>query len=393
MRESNIRMNTDHLLVIESAPIGAVDQKKVLILGGGGVTGRLIMDGLLPSQKLAEITVGSRSMSNSRASTTFPDLVKKIGIDLYDEPDALKKLAQFDLVIIAVGPFQTFGNLPHRLCIRAGVDCIDVNDSIGAAMAIYMLDQEAKDRGVRVLTGMGLNPGLTTIMLQSLLKKAPDESYCASLKLFIGGKQEVGYAAAQVISHVLSPRVAVIRQGQFTEVQPNDGYPDRTYLFPGKKDAVQVIHRSTPQCYTLPKNVAFKNLHTMNFSIHFQGFDGWRIRLTKAADWLKRRSSLQPLTSFILRLLERMQHKQSNDSSSIVVAECESSSGNKQMAYCTGMTSYEMTARFTVVIAELLLADYITKSAGVFSIEDNLVDQEVLLEALGKRGIYIHQTH
>lgn len=359
------------------------DQKQILILGGTGVTGKLIMGNLLSGLKGAEITAGSRRGSVVQQG------VKNLSIDLYDQADAIKKLSLFDLVIIAVGPFKTFGNLPHRLCIQAGVDCIDVNDSIAAAVDIYQLDQEARRRGVKVLTGMGLNPGLSTVMLLSLLAQAPTEHHQASMKLFIGGRQEVGYAAAQVISNVLSPSVAVIRKGKCAYVPANDGYPEQSYVFPGMKAPVQMIHRSTPQCYTLARNGSFENLQTLDFSIHFQGFSFLRLQLIKLASWFKQRAVAAPLINFTLGLQQVLQNKQANEPNSVVVVQTESTHGRKWKAYCTGMTSYEMTAKFTAVIAEMLLSDSIIKPAGVMGMEDNIVNQREIMAALRKRGIRI----
>lgn len=373
-------------LIIETPSSMVLDrkaQKQILILGGTGVTGKLIMENLLPGLKGAEITVSGR-----RGGVVHQG-VKNLQIDLNDQADAVKKLTQFDLVIITVGPFKTFGNLPHQLCIQAGVDCIDVNDSIAAAVEIYQLDQQAKKQGVKVLTGMGLNPGLSTIMLLSLLAQAPTEQHQASLKLFIGGKQEVGYAASQVISHVLSPSVAVIRQGKCAYVPANDGYPEQSYLFPGMKAPVQMIHRSTPQCYTLPRHGAFENLQTMNFSIHFQGFGFLRLQVTRLVSWLKHRSFSAPLIKLVFGLQQCLQNKWGNESSSVVVAQTESTSGRKQKAYCAGMTSYEMTAKFTAVMVEMMLSGRVSKSAGVMGIEDNIVNQREVMTALGKRGIRI----
>lgn len=102
--------------------------KRIIVLGGHGETGRRIVGNLSLRYPDLQVTIGSRRAAPASDGTT-----PVVRIDTNDRVQALEVLSHYDLAIIALGPMHVHGSTPHQLCIEAGVDCIDINDSLVVA--------------------------------------------------------------------------------------------------------------------------------------------------------------------------------------------------------------------------------------------------------------------
>lgn len=361
--------------------------KKILVVGGSGVTGRLIVEDILRHLHDVEVDIGSRNIHNSSLNS---NKVGKVHIDLYDEASAVNILSNYDLVVISVGPFDIFRNRPHRLCMEAGVDCIDVNDNIYATLDIFKLDREAQRKGVKILTGMGLNPGLMTLMLMSVVKKLQKGSKQVRLRLFIGGKQEAGYASVHVVLTGFHLEVSEMRDGEFCYVKANDKEKESLFLFPNFDKSVPVMHCSTPQTWTFGRysDVDTNEIQRFDFRIYFQGVSVWMVNILRKWSWLKKSGITMRLAKVIYRLHGIMKDMPGNISDTTALAQC-TCNNKTYRAYVTGHNSYEMTARFASVIVELVQKGKVFLTPGVHCLEDGFIGEELLRETLKTREIDI----
>ncbi|WP_316670615.1 hypothetical protein [uncultured Propionibacterium sp.] len=166
---------------------------RILVLGGTGVTGRAVLERLGRELPEAEVDYASRRPSERIARPW-------VRLDLSGPSERTElALAGYDWVVLCAGPFERLRASAHRHCLRAGVGCIDVNDSIDARREIVALDGEARRAGAPVLTGFGLCPGISTILLAELLDSADPRQPVRELetRLLVGGKQEPGAASME----------------------------------------------------------------------------------------------------------------------------------------------------------------------------------------------------
>jgi uncharacterized protein DUF4166/saccharopine dehydrogenase-like protein len=76
-----------------------------------------------------------------------------------------------DVVVDASGPFQSYGDRPYRLveaCIECGIHYLDLADSAEFVSGIGRYDEDARARGVFVLSGVSSFPVLTAAVVRSL---------------------------------------------------------------------------------------------------------------------------------------------------------------------------------------------------------------------------------
>lgn len=176
--------------------------EKILVIGGTGATGRLVRDRLTAA--------GLEADHSSRGPGSEPGHVR---LDLDGPPaEAVDLLARYDWAVACLGPFEVLGDRLHRACLAAGTGLVDVNDGIAVHRRIGELDRAARDAGVRLLTGFGLCPGLSTAQLH-LAGRAVADPRRAETRLRIAGGQASGPAAVRSMFRTMREPHRTLRDG------------------------------------------------------------------------------------------------------------------------------------------------------------------------------------
>lgn len=148
---------------------------RVLVLGGYGVFGGRLAQGLLRDQDATgqslEVLVAGRSLSSARAFCHRHGGTA-VALDRA-APDRAVRIAELKprVVIDAAGPFQSYGDDPYALA-RAAIACrahyIDLADDADFATGIAALNTDAKAAGVAVISGASSVPGLSSAVVTEL---------------------------------------------------------------------------------------------------------------------------------------------------------------------------------------------------------------------------------
>ena len=330
------------------------------------------------------------SISRSTSYRPGPNLPASAGVvrlDLAgDQDEAVAVLARYDLVVLAIGPFEEWRVRAHRLCIAAGVDCLDINDSVEPAKEILALDAEAKQAGVRVFTGMGLSPGLTTLLLLDVMRQASSQQVQLRSRLFVGGRQRAGYSAIRAMLASFGPYVPEIHGGVCREIPADDTNAESRYWFPGMKGPLLAFHYPTPETCTLQTSALCAYIGEMDYRVHFQGMPPAFVFLLRRLPPL-RTGPLAGGLARIVHLIHAVGHR-FRDAGVIAIAECSSATGTDR-AVATAPSSYAATAAFASAMAELVLQDRLSLPAGAFSFESCCSERESLLASLRQRDVIV----
>jgi hypothetical protein len=361
-------------------------KKGIILIGGLGNVGRYILSIII--ERLGEVHVDVASRNVHKANY-IPNKVGKVTLDLHNSSSTVDKLSGYDLAILTIGPFEEFKGEPHRLCIEAGVDCLDVNDSLSAAYDIFRLDGLAKEKGVRVFTGMGLNPGLSTFMLHSLLKKVPEGQKRIKNRLFGGAKENSGAASVMTMLSYFGPKVNEIRKGKHCLVAADDDEEESWYRLPGFTRASIFIHCPSVEAWTLKrsKEIDIREIERCDYRVHFQGLPMWVVRAYRRHSMLRSHRNIKRFGKFMAFLHERNKGFIKGLPYSAYGIEC-SCNGKDYIAYVTGYTVDKLTALLPTIIAELCLKNEISPPAGVHCIEDGFINN-ILEDILKSRNIEI----
>jgi saccharopine dehydrogenase (NAD+, L-lysine-forming) len=138
--------------------------KKVVVLGGGGVVGRTAVKDLARSGVFSEVVVADREVEGVERELSGLPGVSFVKLDVTDREALRRVMEGAEVVLNTVGPFYKFGPLLTREAIRAGVNYVDICDDYEATLEQLKMDEEARRRGVTVLTGMGSSPGVANVV-------------------------------------------------------------------------------------------------------------------------------------------------------------------------------------------------------------------------------------
>lgn len=361
-------------------------KKGIILIGGLGNVGRYILSGII--ERLGEVHVDVAGRNVHKANY-IPDKVGKVTLDLYNPSSIVDRLSGYDLAILTMGPFEEFKGKPHRLCIEAGVDCLDVNDSLSAAYDIFRLDGLAKEKGVCVFTGMGLNPGLSTFMLHSLLKKVPEGQKRIKNRLFGGAKEDSGAASVITMLSYLGPEVNEIRKGEHCLVAADDDEEESWHRLPGFARASKFVHCPSVEAWTLKrsKEIDTREIERCDYRVHFQGLPMWVVRAYRRHSMLRSHGNIKRFGKFMAFLHEKNKGFIRGLPYSAYGIEC-SCNGKDYIAYVTGYTIGKLTALLPTIIAELYLKNEVSPPAGVYCIEDGFINN-ILEDILKSRNMEI----
>jgi saccharopine dehydrogenase-like NADP-dependent oxidoreductase len=130
---------------------------KIVVLGGGGRVGRRIAE-LLVARKLGEVVVADRAPGDGPPGTT------RIVVDVSNDAELVRMLAEHDLVVNCVGPFDLWGGRVLDAAIEARTDYVDICDDPMPTLALLERDAAAREAGVRAVIGLGASPGLSNLL-------------------------------------------------------------------------------------------------------------------------------------------------------------------------------------------------------------------------------------
>ena len=355
------------------------DRSSVVVIGGTGATGREIVAALEEAAPGTRVAIASRRAGQSAGGR------ETFRLDV-ESPDrvSLARLAEFDLAVIALGPFHAIGPAAHLACLKAGTDALDIIDCPRTAKAVLALRGEAVDGGVRLLTGMGLNPGLSTLLLDRLLGVDPPPH--VRVRLFAGGDEPAGRAATSMMIEQFRDEVEVLDSGRITSVPAADDGDDSLYRFPGDREAVLALPCTSAEPVLLADRSAPEHLPgRVDYRIHFQGLTRGVARvLRRSSRW--RGARVDNMLAQLFLLLHGLARRNPvNRSSSVLSVDA----GPHGRISAGGQTTFGLTARFAAAISALLLQGGLRCGPGVHAMSDDVADPEELSRMLTRLGVRI----
>jgi saccharopine dehydrogenase-like NADP-dependent oxidoreductase len=195
-----------------------VGELKVLVLGGYGTFGgRLVR--LLADRPQLTLLVAGRSGAKARSFCSRIAAAARLTPLSFDrDGDLVGQLrdAAPDMVVDASGPFQVYGDDPYgvaKACLALDIDYIDLADSSGFVDGIAALDDEAKRRGLFVLSGVSSLPVLTVAAARRLAQ-GMKRVVAVSAGIAPSPFAEIGLNVFRAIASYSGKPLAVLRDGR-----------------------------------------------------------------------------------------------------------------------------------------------------------------------------------
>jgi len=193
----------------------------VLVLGAYGQVGRVVVTELRARTGLA-IRAAGRDEERLRALCPPGDeRVRTLRLDLADRAVLRRACEAAGVVINCVGPYLEHGEGAARAALQAGAAYIDVASEQEHFRRLMRLDAEARGQHVAIVTGAGLYPGVSGLLLAALRSAHPDASR-GELLLAMGRStaEDVGTAELMSALYELGHPLEVLRNGRLQPFEP-----------------------------------------------------------------------------------------------------------------------------------------------------------------------------
>ncbi|MDQ3985015.1 MAG: saccharopine dehydrogenase NADP-binding domain-containing protein [Actinomycetota bacterium] len=142
---------------------------RVLLLGALGATGRRTAGELVRNPELEKLVVAGRDPVHlqrfARALDSSNERVTPAVVDVHDQDEARNAFERVDAVVSCAGPHYLTEYPAAKASILAGVSYVSLCDEYPAAQRAQSLSEIAQERGVTVVNGCGLSPGITNFMI------------------------------------------------------------------------------------------------------------------------------------------------------------------------------------------------------------------------------------
>lgn len=276
---------------------------RALVLGGyGGFGARL-------SRRLADdgwqVLVAARNLERAGRFASTLDGAEAVLADRDGDLAALLADTKPDLLIDCAGPFQGSGYRVPEACIAAGVHYLDIADARDFVCGIEELDEAAKAARVSVVSGASTVPALTGAVLRELAEPL-ERVDAVDIALSASSKSTAGRSVALAMLDTAGKPVRVRQGGRWAEVFGLHGVQRRSFSIASRKPVrgwVALV--DTPDLELVPDALPG------NPSVLFRGGNDSALQVAGASvlarlvrwGWLKSLRPLQPLVSWLQRLL------------------------------------------------------------------------------------------
>ncbi len=340
-----------------------MDLKKILVLGASGETGSRIIRYLQFLNPCISITAGGRTKKQ------FEDGIKFVEVDVYNEDNSIKILKDFDLVISAIGPMELLKDTLHKIAIKAKVNLIDINDSGAALIDILKLHEEATKENVLLLSGMGLSPGITSLMLRNLTQRKLSLSGNYSSRMYMGSRYGGGKSSPYSMLSNFKKKTMALKDGKLQVIPTPWSSKTSNFTFEGHLKSIASIPYSSPEIPALASsrydnvNYPIKNFDT-RFAI--QGFPPSLAKFISLINASGKKT--EKLAKQFYQGGQKMKGTPKSDPDTIVTVYPDNEP-QKGLVLMGDISSYDLTAAMCAAVASVYFNDNLKEKKGVYTVD------------------------
>lgn len=361
---------------------------RVVVLGGAGDMGAEAVRDLVQYGPFDEIVIADRNVVGAEklASELNDRRVSVIEVDATKHAELVKLLAGQPIVAGALGPFYHFERPIVEAVLEAGASYVSICDDHDAVESVLTLDHQARERGCRILTGLGWTPGLSNL----LARKGYEElEQVRSIRIFwagSGGDSE-GLAVILHTLHIFTGKVVSFKDGRMIRVKA--GSEKETVEFPEPLGKVNTFHVGHPEPITVPRYLAGLQEVTLKGGLAENYLNG----LTKfiVAIGLSRTRFTRQLLGRMFKVL--LPFFPTDQQRTLTAIRVDISGRLKDQATTVSYSAIDHMKRLTglpLSIGAIMMAENKIERSGVYGPEaDNAVNPTLFLDELKRRNIEV----
>jgi saccharopine dehydrogenase-like NADP-dependent oxidoreductase len=226
---------------------------RVLVLGAAGRAGRAVVTSLLTFGKVERVFIADDNAEG------LGKLVSDLGrmpvsprfLEASNDRSLRERMAEADLVLGCLGPSHLYEVPVVRAAIDTGRDYISLCDDPDATAEALAMDGQARDKGVRIVCGCGLAPGLSNLLACRATSRL-DAGSDIDLRWYLSLGNQTGTATVDHILKSMSGKAPLYRHGM---ARARSGGWEEYSEFPDPAGWQRVAVMAHPEPLTLPRTL------------------------------------------------------------------------------------------------------------------------------------------
>ncbi|MBF0397461.1 MAG: saccharopine dehydrogenase NADP-binding domain-containing protein [Desulfobacterales bacterium] len=226
---------------------------KLIILGGCADMAKPLIELLKNDTEVKEIILADRNEEKAKSICDMNGIkFTPAFCDANDHIALVSLIKGNDVVIAYIGPFYSFEKKMAKAAIDAGVNYVSIADDYDAYLDVITLEQEAKEKGVKILTGFGNSPGITQILARKGYNDVKNThkihvNWCA------GSDESVGPSNLMHLFHIFNATTLQTFDGKEIPVKTGEG--EKEVEFPLPIGKAKVYYTGHAESVSLPRNL------------------------------------------------------------------------------------------------------------------------------------------
>ncbi len=172
--------------------------------------------------------------------------------DATDTDNVISVIKGHDIAMCYVGPFYVFEKPLARCALHAGVPYVSIADDYDAYLDVLTLDDEAREKNVKLLTGFGNSPGLTQILARKGYNDV-SQTHRINVNWCAGSDESVGPSNLTHLFHIFNGTTLQTINGKETRVKTGAG--KKLVEFPEPIGSNYVYYTGHAESVSLPRNL------------------------------------------------------------------------------------------------------------------------------------------
>ncbi len=226
---------------------------KMIVLGGCADMAVPLLSLLKDDAGVTQVTLADINQPQAcRLAADCGDKFQAAFCDATDEENVIRVLQGHQVALSYIGPFYVFEKPLAQCALAARVPYISIADDYDAYLNVLTLEDEAREQGVKLLTGFGNSPGLTQILARKGYNDLAGASrinihWCA------GSDESVGPSNLTHLFHIFNGTTLQTINGR--EVRVKTGTGKKLVDFPEPIGRNPVYYTGHAESVSLPRNL------------------------------------------------------------------------------------------------------------------------------------------
>ncbi len=358
---------------------------KIIVLGGAGDMGSRAVEELAQAEGIEQVTIADRNLEVARQIASRLQAKKARvdvrSVDANDHGGLVEVVRGYDVAASALGPFYLFEAKLVRAAIEAGVDYASIcDDWLAADEVVNQFSEEARKKGVTVITGLGTSPGLSNIGV-SYFARRMDKLHRADISVYMSLNAGGGEAVVGHTLFIMSGKVPSWRDGKRTMIRACS--EQRVLQFP-RFGPVKVWNMGHGEPVTVP--LCIRGIQEVNFFMGFGQGSNWLVLPAKLGLFGGKRC--QQVWTKLVNGLEHLGKSQEPEWGAVRIDVWGEQGGKEIHEMACGIGQMREATGLSLAIGTLMLArrEILTKEGGVYGPEACL-EPVKFLTSMKQRGI------